>query len=61
MEDGKMHVCGTKFGPLNIKNGKAEFLFPLIFNENGTYELSQKEPDNYEEAFTRLWTRLKGN
>ncbi|NJM80384.1 MAG: metal-dependent hydrolase [Flavobacterium sp.] len=60
-ENGKMFIYGTKFGPINIKNGKAEFFFPLIFNEDGTYEVSQKQPDDFGKLFHKLITRLKGN
>jgi inner membrane protein len=60
-ENGKMYIYGTKFGPVNIENNNAEFFFPLIFNEDGTYELSQKEPDDISKLFNRLWVRLKGN
>lgn len=60
-ENDKMHIYGTKFGPINIENNKAEFFFPLIFNSDGTYELSQKEPEDFSKLFNRLFTRLKGN
>lgn len=60
-EEGKMHIYGTKFGPINIENNKVEFIFPLVFNEDGTYKLSQKEPDDFGKLFARLITRLKGN
>jgi inner membrane protein len=60
-ENGKMHIYGTKFGPVNIENNKAEFFFPLIFNEDGTYTLSQKEPDDLSKLFNRLLDRIKGN
>jgi inner membrane protein len=60
-EEGKMHIYGTKFGPINIENNKAEFFFPLVFNEDGTYTLSQKQPDDFAKLFERLFTRLKGN
>ncbi len=60
-ENGKMMIYGTKFGPINIKNGKAEFFFPLVFNQDGTYELVQKQPDNYSELLNELFIRLKGN
>lgn len=60
-ENGKMYVYGTKFGPINIENGKAEFFFPLVFNADGTYEAVQKQPDNYKELLEKLYTRLKGN
>ena len=61
LENGKMHIYGTKFGPINIENHQAQFFFPLIFNEDGTYELSQKQPENFPKLFNRLFTRLKGN
>jgi inner membrane protein len=60
-ENGKMYVYGTKFGPINIENGKAAFFYPLIFNEDGTYTLSQKEPDDLAKLFKKLATRIKGN
>jgi inner membrane protein len=60
-ENGKMHIYGTKFGPVNIENNKAEFFFPLIFNEDGTYTLSQKEPDDLSKLFNRLLDRIQGN
>lgn len=60
-EDNKTIIYGTKFGPINIENGRANFFFPLIFNEDGTYEISKKEPDNYNELLNKLYTRLKGN
>lgn len=60
-ENGKMYVYGTKFGPIAIKNGKAEFFFPLVFNADGTYESVQKSPDNYKELLDKLFVRLKGN
>lgn len=61
LENGKMNIYGTKFGPMNIENGKAEFFFPLVFNEDGTYELNQKRPSNFSKILNRLFTRLKGN
>lgn len=60
-ENGKMHIYGTKFGPMNMENDKAEFFFPLIFNSDGTYTLSQKEPDDFSKLFSKLITRIKGN
>tara|TARA_B110000503_G_C7088545_1_gene388389 strand:+ start:96 stop:1085 length:990 start_codon:yes stop_codon:yes gene_type:complete len=60
-ENGKMHVYGTKFGAINIENNKAEFFFPLVFNEDGTYELSQKKPNNFGKIFHKLVVRIKGN
>lgn len=60
-ENGKMYVYGTKFGPINIENNKAEFFFPLIFNADGTYELSQKKPTNFSKLLTKLYIRLQGN
>ena len=60
-ENEKMHIYGTKFGPINIENNKAEFFFPLVFNDDGTYELNQKEPDDISKLLNRLFTRLKGN
>jgi inner membrane protein len=60
-ENNKMMIYGTKFGPMNIENGKANFIFPLTFNEDGSYELSQKRPDNFNEIFKKLFIRLKGN
>ncbi|VXB64868.1 conserved membrane hypothetical protein [Flavobacterium sp. 9AF] len=60
-EDGKMSIYGTKFGPLAIENDKAIFLFPLTFNDDGTYVLEQKRPDNFSEIFKKLFIRLKGN
>ncbi|WP_130734509.1 metal-dependent hydrolase [Flavobacterium sp. J27] len=60
-EGGKMMIYGTKFGPIAIKNGQAEFFFPVIFNEDGSYTLVQKQPDNYSELLEKLFLRLKGN
>jgi inner membrane protein len=60
-ENGKMHIYGTKFGPMSIEKGKAAFIFPLVFNEDGTYELSQKQPDDFSKLFNKLLIRLKGN
>lgn len=60
-ENDTMHVYGTKFGPISIENDKANFFFPLVFNEDGTYELSQKRPDDYSKIFSQLFKRLKGN
>lgn len=60
-ENGKMHIYGTKFGPMNIENNEAKFIFPLVFNEDGTYELSQKRPDDFSKIVNRLFIRLKGN
>ncbi|NHN27789.1 metal-dependent hydrolase [Flavobacterium jejuense] len=60
-EKGKMYIYGTKFGPINIENGQAEFFFPVVFNSDGTYETVQRQPDNYKELFERLISRLKGN
>ena len=60
-ENGKMYIYGTKFGPINIKNGQAQFFFPLVFNADGTYESVQKQPDNYSELLEKLFQRLKGN
>ncbi len=61
MENGKMHVYGTKFGPISLENNRAEFIFPLIFNADGSYELNQKKLDNYSEFFNKLNERIKGN
>lgn len=61
MENGKMFIYGTKFGPINIENNKAEFFFPLVFNEDGTYYTENKEITNYNELLSKLWIRLKGN
>lgn len=59
-ENEKMVIYGTKFGPLSIENKKAEFIFPLVFNNDGTYTLVQKRPHNYKEIFSNLWLRIKG-
>ena len=61
MENGKMYVYGTKFGPIGIENNKAIFFFPIVFNENGTYYSENKEITNYNELLSKLWIRLKGN
>lgn len=61
MDNGKMHIYGTKFGPITIENNKAEFFFPLIFNTDGTYTSIDKNPGNYSEIFRKLWIRIKGN
>ena len=61
MENGKMHIYGTKFGPVSLENDKAEFFFPLVFNEDGTYYSENKEITNYGEILSKLWIRLKGN
>lgn len=60
-EDDKVMVYGTKFGPMSIENGKANFIFPLTFNEDGTYTLSQKKPENFNKLFQKIFIRLKGN
>lgn len=60
-ENGKMMIYGTKFGPIAIKNGQAEFFFPLEFEKDGTYTLAQKQPDNYAELLKKLYIRMKGN
>jgi inner membrane protein len=60
-ENGKMVIYGTKFGPINIENNKAQFFFPLEFKEDGTYEVNKKEPDDYSKIFNQLFTRMKGN
>ena len=60
-ENNKMVIYGTKFGPIDIKNEKAVFFFPLKFNNDGTYTLSQKKPENFNEIFQKLFIRLKGN
>lgn len=60
-EDGKMMIYGTKFGPLTIKNGQAEFFFPLVFKADGSYELVQKQPDNFGKLLEKLFIRIKGN
>lgn len=60
MENGKMCIYGTKFGPISLENNKAEFFFPLVFNEDGTYYSENKEITNYGELFSKLWIRLKG-
>jgi len=61
MENGKMYIYGTKFGPINVENNKAEFFFPIVFNENGTYYSDNKEITNYNELLSKLWIRFKGN
>ncbi|WP_320815110.1 metal-dependent hydrolase [Flavobacterium sp.] len=60
-EGDKMMVYGTKFGPMSIENGKAIFIFPLTFNKDGSYELSQKRPDNFKELLHKIFIRVKGN
>ncbi|CAM4420459.1 metal-dependent hydrolase [Flavobacterium terrigena] len=60
MENGKMNIYGTKFGPIDIQNNKAEFFFPLVFNANGTYSSVDKQPNNYSEIFSKLWIRIQG-
>lgn len=60
-EGNKMMIYGTKFGPMNIENGKANFIFPLTFNEDGSYILSQKRPNSFKKIFQKLFIRLKGN
>ena len=59
-ENGKMYIYGTKFGPINIENNKAEFFFPIVFNEDGTYYSENKEITNYDEMLSKLWKRIKG-
>ncbi|MES2864211.1 MAG: metal-dependent hydrolase [Bacteroidota bacterium] len=61
MEKGKMHIYGTKFGPISLENDEAVFFFPLVFNEDGTYYSDNKEISNYNELLSKLWIRLKGN
>lgn len=60
MENGKMCIYGTKFGPISLENDKAVFFFPLVFNEDGTYYSENKEITNYNELLSKLWIRLKG-
>lgn len=60
-ENNKMVIYGTKFGPLNMQNGKTHFIFPLTFNEDGTYILEQKKPKDFKKIFKRILNRLKGN
>ncbi len=60
-ENDKMVIYGTKFGPMSIENGKANFIFPLIFNEDGTYTLDQKRPDSFKKIVHNIFIRVKGN
>jgi inner membrane protein len=60
-ENGKMHIYGTKFGPISIENANAKFFFPLVFKDDGTYELSQRRPDDFSKLLNRLINRIKGN
>lgn len=60
-ENDKMVIYGTKFGPMSIENGKANFIFPLIFNEDGTYTLDQKRPDSLKKIVHNIFIRVKGN
>lgn len=59
-ENGRMCIYGTKFGPISLENNKAEFFFPLVFKEDGTYYTENKEITNYGEIFSKLWKRIKG-
>lgn len=59
-ENGKMHIYGTKFGPISIENNKAEFFFPLVFEANGTYKTEEKAITNYNEILSKLWIRIQG-
>lgn len=59
-ENGRMCIYGTKFGPISLENNKAEFFFPLVFKEDGTYYTENKEITNYGEIFSNLWKRIKG-
>lgn len=61
MENGKMCIYGTKFGPISLENDKAVFFFPIVFNEDGTYYSENKEINNYGELLSKLWIRIKGN
>ena len=60
-ENNQMVVYGTKFGPLSMENGKTQFIFPLTFNEDGSYHLAQKRPKDYKKILKRIFIRLKGN
>jgi inner membrane protein len=60
-EDNKIMIYGTKFGPMSIENGKANFIFPLAFNEDGSYVLSQKRPDSFKKILQNIFIRVKGN
>lgn len=50
----------TKFGPIDIKNNKAEFLFPLCINPDGSYYIEDNPPKNFDKIFSTLITRIKG-
>lgn len=58
--DNKIIVEVTKFGPIDIKNNKAEFLFPLCINADGTYYIEDNPPKNFETIFKKLLTRIQG-
>lgn len=60
-EDTKMMIYGTKFGPMSIENGKANFIFPLAFNKDGSYVLSQKRPNSFKKILQNIFIRVKGN
>lgn len=60
LENGKMHIYGTKFGPISYENNQPKFIFPLVFESNGTYHIQKKEITNYSELFSKLWIRIKG-
>lgn len=60
-ENNQMVVYGTKFGPLSMENGKTQFIFPLTFNEDGSYYLSQKKPRDFKKILKRMFKRLEGN
>lgn len=59
-KDNEIIVEVTKFGPIDIKNNQAQFLFPLCVKEDGTYDIKQNPPKNFDKIFSKLVTRIQG-
>jgi inner membrane protein len=56
-----IHVYAAKFGPLQIKNNQAQFVFPFVIDKNGKGIVNEEQPQNGDEILAKLWERIKGN
>lgn len=59
-KDKEIIVEVTKFGPIDIKNNQAQFLFPLCIKEDGSYEIKQNPPKNFDKILNKLFIRVQG-
>lgn len=55
-----IHIYAVKFGPYEIKNGHAKFVFPYLIDNNGKCFAKEIGPDNPKETFRKLWLRIQG-